>query len=51
LKSWICIYLSDKAGEDLAKKAMKHWEDKTCLKFVKRTDQENYAEFQYAGLV
>jgi len=43
--------LSGESGKDLAKKAMKHWEEKTCLKFVERTDQKYYAEFQYDGLV
>jgi len=46
---FIFVCVSDKDGEDLAKKAMKHWEDKTCLKFVERTNQKYYAEFQYAG--
>jgi len=39
--------MSDKTGKKLAKEAMKVWQKNTCLKFVKRTNQTNYAEFKY----
>jgi len=48
-KNWS---ISDDAGKSLCQEAMQAWQSETCLKFVERTNQENYAEFRYdPGLV
>lgn len=35
--------------EAAIRSAMKEWEEKTCLRFVPRTDEKDYVEFFDAG--
>lgn len=44
--------------EELIKRAMRHWEIRTCLRFVERTDEDNYINFirdggcySYVGMI
>ncbi|EDO36898.1 predicted protein [Nematostella vectensis] len=39
----------DRAGKNMAKKAMSHWMSNTCLKFSPRKRERAYIEFQYDG--
>ncbi|XP_020902117.2 nematocyst expressed protein 6 [Exaiptasia diaphana] len=36
-------------GKRIAKQAMQHWMDRTCVKFIERSNQKNYLEFTYDG--
>ncbi|KAK3736756.1 hypothetical protein QZH41_008634 [Actinostola sp. cb2023] len=48
LAAFLCLN-EDKAGRNLARRAMNHWSSKTCLKFKRRTNEKGYVEFQYDG--
>ena len=47
------VYFLDSGGSSTARRviesAMKEWSDKTCIKFVRRTNQAGYAEFFKGG--
>lgn len=41
-------YFSDEEGKSVADNAMKHWMKHTCVKFVSRTTEKDFVEFQFA---
>ena len=37
----------DAEGKKVAEDAMKHWMDRTCIKFKPRTTEKDFVEFQF----
>ena len=46
--AFFCCYVLDDEGKSIAKSAMNHWMKHTCVKFIPRTAENDFVEYQFA---